>query len=180
MSRVGNSPIVIDDKINVTINSDKNDITVKGPKGELNLEYNSLIIVKLEDKHIVLERANEHRKTKALHGLYRALIANMVTGVTTGFSKTLEINGVGYKVQKKGKGLNFSLGYSHQIEYPETPGIEFVVESDTKLKIEGIDKAKVGQVAAEIREFRPPEPYKGKGIKYSDEVIKRKAGKAGK
>lgn len=178
MSRVGRSPIEV--KLGVKVEIADNIIVVKGVKGELALEFNNAIEVNFNENKIIVSRRNELKKVKALHGLYRALIANMVKGVTEGFEKAIEINGVGYKVQKKGKGLIFSLGYSHQIEYPETVGIEFVVDSDTRLKIVGIDKAKVGQVAAEIRELRPPEPYKGKGIKYANEVIRRKAGKAGK
>ncbi|HAR62693.1 MAG: 50S ribosomal protein L6 [Candidatus Margulisiibacteriota bacterium] len=178
MSRIGRNPIEIKNGISISI--ENTIVTVKGEKGEMRLEVSPLIVVTQEDNKIIVSRTSDLKKVKALHGLYRALIANMVKGVSEGFEKALEINGVGYKVQKKGKGLLLSLGYSHQIDYPEQIGIEFVIENDTKFKIVGIDKAKVGQVAAEIRELRPPEPYKGKGIKYANEVIRRKAGKAGK
>lgn len=178
MSRIGRNPIEIKSGVKILIENNK--IVVNGTKGTLTLTFDLAIEIKVEGTNIIVSRNNDDKKVRALHGLYRALIANMVKGVSEGFEKALEINGVGYKVQRKGRGLIFSLGYSHQIDYPEVDGIEFVVDSDTKFKVVGIDKAKVGQVAAEIRELRPPEPYKGKGIKYVNEVIRRKAGKAGK
>lgn len=178
MSRVGNSPIELNDKVTVDIKD--NNVKVKGPKGELALDYDATITIKKEESKLIFTRSNEQKKTKALHGLYRALLANMVKGVTDGFEKKLEINGVGYKVQKKGNGLLFFLGYSHTIDYNQPEGIEFDVETETKLTVKGIDKAKVGQVAAEIRKLRAPEPYKGKGIKYASEIIRKKAGKSGK
>ena len=154
-------------------------MTVKGPKGTLERVLPSEMDIKLENGEVVVTRPNDLKKMKSLHGLTRTLIANMVTGVTEGYTKTLEINGVGYRAQKQGKKLVLSLGYSHPVEMEDPEGLESVVE-DNKITVKGIDKEKVGQYAAEIRGKRAPEPYKGKGIKYADEVIRRKVGKTGK
>ena len=154
-------------------------MTVKGPKGTLERVLPSEMDIKLENGEVVVTRPNDLKKMKSLHGLTRTLIANMVTGVTEGYAKTLEINGVGYRAQKQGKKLVLSLGYSHPVEMEDPEGLESVVE-DNKITVKGIDKEKVGQYAAEIRGKRAPEPYKGKGIKYADEVIRRKVGKTGK
>ena len=179
MSRVGKMPIAIPAGVNVEI-AENNLVTVKGPKGELSRVLPAEMTIKMEDGQIIVERPNDLKKNKALHGLTRALINNMVIGVNEGFQKTLEINGVGYRAAKQGKVLNLSLGYSHPIEYPEPEGIEIEVPDQTKIIVKGTSKEKVGQCAAEIRGYRPPEPYKGKGIKYSDEHIRRKVGKTGK
>ncbi|MBR6407625.1 MAG: 50S ribosomal protein L6 [Clostridia bacterium] len=178
MSRIGRKPIVI--PAGVTVSVKDNVITVKGPKGELNQKVNPDIGVELEDNEIKINRPSDDKEHRSLHGLYRSLIANMVTGVTTGFKKELEVNGVGYRVAKQGKDLVMNLGYSHQVIMPEKDGITIEVPGPNKIIISGPDKQKVGQFAAEVREKRPPEPYKGKGIKYADEVIRRKEGKAGK
>jgi large subunit ribosomal protein L6 len=156
-------------------------VQVKGPKGELSLTVASdKIVVEKQDNIVVVRRLNEDKQAKALHGLYNSLITNMVKGVVTGYETPMTLVGVGYRVAKKGNGLSFTLGYSHPVEFPATPGISFVVEGDTKLTIQGIDKQLVGQVAADIRKLRPPEPYKGKGVRYTAEHVRRKAGKAGK
>ena len=179
MSRVGKMPIAIPAGVTVEI-AENNLVTVKGPKGELSRVLPSEMTIKMEEGHVIVERPNDLKKNKALHGLTRALINNMVIGVNEGFQKTLEINGVGYRAAKQGNVLNLSLGYSHPIEYPEPEGIEIEVPDQSKIIIKGMSKEKVGQCAAEIRGYRPPEPYKGKGIKYSDEHIRRKVGKTGK
>ncbi|MQA95479.1 MAG: 50S ribosomal protein L6 [Streptosporangiales bacterium] len=179
MSRIGRLPIPIPSGVEVTI--DGRGITIKGPKGELSHTVAEPIEVdKDEDGTLVVTRPNDEGPIRALHGLTRALIANMVTGVTTGFSKTLEIVGVGYRVQAKGSDLEFSLGYSHPIVVAPPEGISFRVERPTQLVVEGIDKQKVGEVAANIRKLRKPDPYKGKGVRYQGERIRRKVGKAGK
>ncbi len=179
MSRIGRLPIPVPAGVDVAI--DGRDVRVKGPKGELALTVVSPINVqKDEDGTLAVTRPDDERQSRSLHGLTRTLIANMVTGVTTGYSKTLEIVGVGYRVQPRGQGVEFALGYSHSIQVDAPDGISFTVDSPTKLTVTGIDKQKVGEVAANIRKVRKPEPYKGKGIRYSGEVVRRKVGKAGK
>lgn len=178
MSRIGRMPIAVPAGVTVEI-AENNKVTVKGPKGTLERVLPSEMDIKLENGEVVVTRPNDLKKMKSLHGLTRTLIANMVTGVTEGYTKTLEINGVGYRAQKQGKKLVLSLGYSHPVEMEDPEGLESVVE-DNKITVKGIDKEKVGQYAAEIRGKRAPEPYKGKGIKYADETIRRKVGKTGK
>ena len=179
MSRIGRLPIPVPAGVDVAITGQ--DVTVKGPKGQLALTVVSPIVVaKAEDGTLAVTRPNDERQNRSLHGLTRTLIANMVTGVTTGYSKSLEIVGVGYRVQPKGAGLEFALGYSHSIQVDAPAGIAFTVESPTKLTVTGIDKQQVGEVAANIRKLRKPEPYKGKGVRYLGERVVRKAGKAAK
>ncbi len=179
MSRIGRMPIPVPAGVDVAI--DGRDVRVKGPKGELALTVVPPIMVeKAEDGTLAVSRPDDERASRSLHGLTRTLIANMVTGVTTGFTKSLEIVGVGYRVQPKGEGLEFALGYSHPIQVDAPAGISFTVDSPTRLTVVGIDKQQVGEVAANIRKLRKPEPYKGKGIRYSGEVVRRKVGKAGK
>ena len=179
MSRIGKLPIQVPAGVDVTI--DGRAVAVKGPKGSLSHTVAAPIeIVKGEDGALVVSRPNDESRNKALHGLSRTLVANMITGVTQGFSKDLEISGVGYRVQAKGSNLEFSLGYSHPILIEAPEGISFKVESPTKFTVEGIDKQKVGEVAANIRKLRRPDPYKAKGVKYAGETIRRKVGKAGK
>jgi large subunit ribosomal protein L6 len=179
MSRIGRKPITIPGGVTVTV--DGSTVKVKGPKGELARTFEPSMKVRVENNEVLVERPNDDKRERALHGLTRALIANMVTGVTDGFKKTLEIVGVGYRAEKKGKNLVVSVGYSHPVNYPEPDGITLTTPAPTTIVIEGVDKQKVGQVAAELREFRPPEPYKGKGIRYQGEQVRRKAGKtAGK
>ena len=179
MSRIGKKPITLPAKVSVAIDGQK--VTVKGPKGELSHEVHPNIQVKQEDSTVLVERPDDERQNRALHGLTRALIANMVAGVSEGFRKTLLIEGVGYNGDLRGKDLVMKLGYSHEIIVNPPPGISFAVEDrGTKIHIDGYDKQVVGQVAADIRKLRPPEPYKGKGVRYSDEKVRRKAGKAGK
>ncbi|OEV10970.1 large subunit ribosomal protein L6 [Streptomyces sp. Amel2xB2] len=179
MSRIGKLPIQVPAGVDVTI--DGQAVAVKGPKGSLAHTVASPIeIGKGEDGALVVSRPNDESRNRALHGLSRTLVANMITGVTTGFSKDLEISGVGYRVQAKGSNLEFSLGYSHPILVEAPEGISFKVESPTKFSVEGIDKQKVGEVAANIRKLRRPDPYKAKGVKYAGETIRRKVGKAGK
>ncbi len=179
MSRIGKKPVSIPKGVSVTV--DGKTVTVKGPKGELKRTFNDAVSVRTENDEIIVERANDEKSVRALHGLTRALLANMIAGVTAGFKKTLEIQGVGYRAEKKGKTLVVTVGYSHPINYPEPAGITLSTPAPTTIVIEGIDKQQVGQVAAELREFRPPEPYKGKGIRYQGEQVRRKAGKtAGK
>jgi large subunit ribosomal protein L6 len=179
MSRIGKKPVPIPS--NVDINIDGTTVKVKGPKGELTRTFEPNMKIRIEDGNVLVERPTDDKNDRALHGLTRALIANMVQGVTEGFKKTLEIVGVGYRAEKKGKSLMVSVGYSHPVNYPEPEGITLSAPAPTTIVIEGIDKQKVGQVAAELREFRPPEPYKGKGIRYAGEQVRRKAGKtAGK
>ena len=179
MSRIGRMPVVIPAGVNVTV-ADNNVVTVKGKLGELTQKFSTLITIKIEGSEIVLTRANEDKETKALHGLTRALVANMVNGVNEGFSKKLEINGVGYRAEKAGQNLNLALGYSHPVVIAAPEGITFEVPDSNTIIVKGADKQAVGQIAAVIREKRPPKPYLGKGIKYSNEHIRRKAGKAGK
>ena len=179
MSRIGRMPIAIPEGVTVTI-AENNKVTVKGPKGTLERELPMEMDIKEEDGHIIVTRPNDLKKMKSLHGLTRTLVNNMVVGVTKGYEKVLEVNGVGYRAQKQGNKLILSLGYSHPVEMTDPEGLESVLEGQNKITVKGIDKEKVGQYAAEIRDKRRPEPYKGKGIKYADEVIRRKVGKTGK
>lgn len=179
MSRIGKKPITLPAKVSVAIDAQK--LTVKGPKGELSLDVHPEVSIRQEEDALLIERKGDSRQQRALHGLTRALVSNMVTGVSTGFRRTLKIEGVGYNGDVRGKDLVMKLGYSHEIVINPPPGISFTAEDKgTTIHIDGIDKQVVGQVAANIRELRPPEPYLGKGVRYSDEVIRRKAGKAGK
>jgi len=178
MSRIGREPIVIPAGVDVTV--DGGTVTVKGPKGELSRTVHPNMTVEKKDGQIIVTRPNDNKENRSLHGLTRSLIANMVTGVEKGFSKELEINGIGYRAEKKGKDLVMTIGYSHQVIMPEIDGITIDVPAPNKIIISGPDKQKVGQFASEVREKRPPEPYKGKGIKYATEHIRRKEGKAGK
>jgi large subunit ribosomal protein L6 len=178
MSRIGRLPVPIPSGVDVAI--DGQAVTVKGPKGTLALNVAEPIVVVAEDSIIRVTRPSDEGKVRALHGLSRTLIANMVTGVTQGFSKTLEIVGVGYRVTAKGKDLEFSLGYSHPVVVTPPEGITFRVEAPTRFVVEGIDKQLVGETAARIRKLRKPDPYKAKGVRYQGEVIRRKVGKAGK
>ena len=178
MSRIGKKPITIPAGVDVTINGQ--DITVKGPKGTLNYTFHSDITVAIEGTEINVTRPSDVKEHRAMHGLTRTLIANMIIGVTDGYKKELEINGVGYRAQKQGNNLVMNLGYSHQVIMPEVEGIHIEVPSANQIVISGADKQLVGQFAADVRSKRPPEPYKGKGIKYSDEHIRRKEGKAAK
>ena len=178
MSRIGRKPINIPAGVEVKV--DNGVITVKGPKGTLTKNYHTNMTVKVEGTEIHVARPDDDKFNRSLHGLTRSNIQNMVNGVTNGFSKELDVNGVGYRVQKKGKDLVMNLGYSHQVIVSDTDDITIEAPTPNKIIIKGIDKQKVGQFAAEVREKRPPEPYKGKGIKYVNEVIRRKEGKAGK
>ena len=178
MSRIGRLPIAIPAGVTVDI-AENNKVTVKGPKGTLERVFPAEMQFEQNDGHIEVKRPDDQKKTRALHGLSRSLLNNMVVGVTDGYKKTLEVNGVGYRAQKQGKKLVLSLGYSHPVEMEDPEGISTTVE-DNKIIITGINKEKVGQYAAEIRDTRSPEPYKGKGIKYDYEVIRRKVGKTGK
>ena len=175
MSRVGKKPIAAPSGVDFSVKD--NVVTVKGPKGTLTKEFNNNITIKLEDGHIIVERPNDEPFIRAIHGTTRALINNMIKGVHEGYRKTLTLVGVGYRAAAKGKGLEISLGYSHPVIVDEIPGITFTVEKNTTIHIDGIEKELVGQVAANIRAKRPPEPYKGKGVKYADEHIRRKEGK---
>ena len=179
MSRIGRMPIAVPAGVTVDI-AENNKVTVKGPKGTLERVLPEEMEIKMEGEEIKVSRPSDIKKMKSLHGLTRTLINNMVIGVTEGFSKELDVNGVGYRAQKKGNTLVLSLGYSHPVEMEDPEGLEIIVEGQNKIIVKGIDKEKVGQYAAEIREKRAPEPYKGKGIKYADEVIRRKVGKTGK
>ena len=179
MSRIGRLPITVPAGVTVEI-AENNKVTVKGPKGTLVKELPVEMEIKQEGETIVVTRPNDLKKMKSLHGLTRTLINNMVVGVTTGYEKVLEVNGVGYRAQKAGKVLTLSLGYSHPVEMEDPEGVETVLEGQNVIIVKGIDKEKVGQFAAEIRDKRRPEPYKGKGIKYADETIRRKVGKTGK
>ena len=179
MSRIGRMPIAIPAGVTVEV-AENNKVTVKGPKGTLERVLPAEMEIKVEGAEVVVSRPNDLKRMKSLHGLTRTLIHNMVVGVEKGYEKVLEINGVGYRAAKQGKTLTLSLGYSHPVEMTDPEGIETVVENQTKIIVKGIDKEKVGQFAAEIRDQRRPEPYKGKGIKYADEVIRRKVGKTGK
>ncbi|MGE4589709.1 MAG: 50S ribosomal protein L6 [Acidaminococcaceae bacterium] len=177
MSRIGKLPITV--PANVTVTIENNLVTVKGPKGELNRQINKDMILKLEDGHLTVERPSDDKEHRAMHGLSRTLINNMVIGVTEGFAKALEINGVGYRAAKQGESINFTLGFSHPVVKEPPAGITFEVPAPNKIIVKGANKETVGAVAAEIRTLRPPEPYKGKGIRYEGEVVRRKAGKAG-
>ncbi|MBP3459883.1 MAG: 50S ribosomal protein L6 [Lachnospiraceae bacterium] len=179
MSRIGRMPIAIPAGVTVEI-AENNKVTVKGPKGTLERVLPSEMEIKKEGEQVVVTRPNDLKKMKSLHGLTRTLIHNMVVGVTEGYEKKLEVNGVGYRASKQGKTLTLNLGYSHPVEMTDPEGIETVLDGQNIIIVKGIDKEKVGQVAAEIRDKRRPEPYKGKGIKYADEVIRRKVGKTGK
>ena len=178
MSRIGRMPIAIPSGVTVDI-AENNKVTVKGPKGTLERVLPQELEIKLNDGQVEVTRPNDLKKMKSLHGLTRTLINNMIVGVTEGYEKTLEVNGVGYRAAKSGKKLTLNLGYSHPVEMEDPEGLEAVVDGN-KIIVKGIDKEKVGQYAAEIRDKRRPEPYKGKGIKYADEHIRRKVGKTGK
>ena len=178
MSRIGRMPITVPAGVTVTI-ADGNVVTVKGPKGELTRALSTEMTIKQEGTMITVTRPSDEKTHRSLHGLTRTLLNNMVVGVTDGFKKELDVNGVGYRVAKEGTNLVMNLGYSHQVIMSETDGISIEVPGPNKIIISGCDKQAVGQFAAEVREKRPPEPYKGKGIKYSDEVIRRKVGKTG-
>lgn len=182
MSRVGKMPVVIPQGVEVAVAAvgNVNKVTVKGPKGTITKEFEGIIALEKKAGEIILTRPNDEKKNKALHGCYRALLQNMVVGVSTGFSKQLTWEGVGYRMAVKGKGLTLQMGFSHDVDIAEIPGITFKLGENNTLIIEGMDKELVGQVAANIRGVKGPEPYKGKGIRYSDEVIARKAGKAAK
>lgn len=175
MSRVGKNPIPVPKGVSVKI--DGSQVTVKGPKGEMSRTFSPDVAIAMEDGHVVVRRESDIGRIRALHGLTRALIANMVTGTSTGFRRGLEMVGVGYKAELMGKRLNLTVGFSHPILITPPPGIAFVVENPTKFAIEGINKELVGEMAARVRKLRPPEPYKGKGIRYEGEQIRRKAGK---
>jgi large subunit ribosomal protein L6 len=179
MSRIGKQPIPLAQGVKVQI--EDNLVTVTGPKGTLSREVvNPDIRIAQDDGALVVTRADDQKEQRSMHGLYRTLIANMVTGVSSGFTKTLEIQGVGYRVQKQGNNLQLNVGFSHPVEVSPPAGITLDVEGNNRILVSGIDKEQVGQVAANIRKIRPPEPYKGKGIRYQGEVVRRKAGKAGK
>ena len=177
MSRIGKQPIGIPD--GVTVNVTGGEIQAKGPKGNLSCAVPEGIVAKVEEGKLVLERPDESKDTRARHGLARSLANNMVVGVSQGFTKRLEIEGVGYRADVKGKVLNLLLGFSHPVEMPIPEGIDVSVEQNTRVSIVGADKQAVGQFAADVRSLRPPEPYKGKGVRYEDEIIRRKVGKAG-
>ena len=178
MSRIGKQPIVLPAGVEAKVSGA--DVSVKGPKGELSLVLPTPITAKLEGNEILTVRPNDDRTSRELHGLSRTLIANMVEGVTNGYSKSLEIVGTGYRATQKGKGVELALGFSHPVVFEPPAGIEITVPSQTKIVVSGIDKQQVGEVAANIRKLRKPEPYKGKGIRYQGEVVRRKVGKAGK
>jgi len=178
MSRIGRLPIEIPAGVDVTV--DGSDVRVKGPKGELSLTVAQPIEVRIEDGSVLVTRPDDERASRSLHGLTRTLIANNILGVTQGYSKGLEIVGTGYRVAAKGAGVEFALGYSHPITVEPPAGITFAVEGNNRLTVSGIDKQAVGEVAANIRKLRKPEPYKGKGVRYAGEVVRRKSGKAGK
>ncbi|HEY2550962.1 MAG TPA: 50S ribosomal protein L6 [Streptosporangiaceae bacterium] len=178
MSRIGRMPVAIPSGVDITISG--REVSVKGPKGSLSMQVAAPIEVSKADATITVTRPSDEGEVRALHGLSRSLIANMVTGVTQGYSKTLEIVGVGYRVQARGRDLEFSLGFSHPVPVAAPEGISFRVETPTRFVVEGIDKQQVGEVAANIRKLRKPDPYKGKGVRYQGEQIRRKVGKAGK
>ena len=177
MSRIGKKPVPVPKGVTVTLSG--NPVSVKGPKGELARTFHPEMSLVMEGDNVTVSRPSDETRHKALHGLSRTLLANMVEGVTKGYKKTLEIQGVGYKAETKPFGLQLSLGFSHPVQYKAPAGIKFAVENNTVVKIEGADKEMVGQVAAELRNMRPPEPYKGKGIRYQGEQVRRKAGKTG-
>ena len=178
MSRIGKAPVAIPAGVEVKL--DGHTLTVKGPKGQLVREFHPDMIIEIEDNEVIVKRPSESKEHKSLHGLTRALIANMVTGVNSGFEKALEINGVGYRAEKKGNKLVMNLGYSHPVEMEDPEGVETVCDGQTKVIVKGISKEAVGAHAANIRAKRLPEPYKGHGVKYADEHIRRKVGKTGK
>ena len=175
MSRIGKQPVEVPQGADVTVNGQT--VLVKGPKGELTFDVHPDMTVTLDDRVVKVTRPSDRPQHRALHGLTRMLVANMVEGVVSGFSKTLEIQGVGYRALKKGSGIELQLGFSHTIEYPAPDGVSLELPDQTTIVVTGVDKQKVGQAAAEIRSFRPPEPYKGKGIRYRGEHVRRKAGK---
>jgi len=177
MSRIGNVPIAVPDGVKVSVSG--NTVAVEGPKGKLEQEFRSEVTVTVDADSVVVERKSESKQAKSYHGLYRRLIDNMVVGVSQGFSKSLVINGVGYRVEHQGKSLVFNLGYSNPIEYPLHDDLTATLEGNNKVTISGANKELVGQTCAEIRSLRPPEPYKGKGVRYEDEYVRRKIGKAG-
>lgn len=179
MSRIGRKPIAIPSGVTVTVN-DANVVTVKGPKGELSERIHADIKVNVDGAVVTVERPSDVKEHRSLHGLSRTLIANMVEGVSNGFSKALDVVGVGYRVAKQGNKLVMNMGFSHQVEMPEPAGIEFEVPSQTKIIVKGASKQLVGETAAKVRGVRPPEPYKGKGIRYENEYVRRKVGKTGK
>jgi large subunit ribosomal protein L6 len=178
MSRVGRQPIALPERVKVDI--DGTHVTVRGPKGDLSRDVSPEMSLRLEEGQLLVSRPSDAPRHRALHGLTRSLIANMVIGVDTGFSKTLEIYGLGYRVEQRGANLVFSLGFSHPVEIPPPPGITLEADGTNRFHIRGSDKELVGQIAANLRALRPPEPYKGKGIRYAGEVVRRKAGKAGR
>lgn len=178
MSRIGQSKITIPD--GVTVSERNGQVMVKGPKGEMKAVIPARLAVQIQEAQCTVTRSSDENTTRALHGTFRKHIHNMVQGVHTGFQKVLELNGIGYRVQKQGKSLNFTLGYSHPIKFMLVDAVDATVEKQTVVTVKGIDRALVGQVAANIRSLRPPERYKGKGIKYADEIIKKKEGKSGK
>jgi large subunit ribosomal protein L6 len=178
MSRIGRLPVPVPSGVEVTLNGQQ--VTVKGPKGTLSHTVIEPITVVQEDGQLLVQRPDDERDSRARHGLTRSLLANMVTGVTTGFAKTLEIVGVGYRVQARGRDLEFALGFSHPVPVKAPEGITFEVQAPTRFVVSGIDKQQVGEIAATIRKLRKPDPYKGKGVRYQGEVVRRKAGKAGK
>jgi len=178
MSRIGKQPITVPS--GVQVNVDGSLVTVKGPKGELSQQIDPAITLSQEDGQVVLARPSDQPRHRSMHGLYRTLVSNMVVGVSDGFSKTLEMHGVGYRAAMQGKNLVLNIGFSHPVEIPPPATIDFEVEGTSKIVVRGASKEQVGQVAADIRKIRPPEPYKGKGIRYEGEYVRRKAGKAGK
>jgi large subunit ribosomal protein L6 len=178
MSRIGKLPVAVPSGVDVTLNDST--VVVKGPKGQLEQRILSVIDVRIDGGQVIVTRKSDDKPGRSAHGLTRTLVANMIDGVTKGFRKSLELQGVGFRVNKAGSDLNFSLGYSHPVSYTAPDGIAFTVEGTNRVHVEGIDKQRVGQVAAEIRNLRPPEPYKGKGIRYAGEVVRKKLGKAGK
>ncbi len=178
MSRIGKLPVAVPAGVDVTLAD--HSVSVKGPKGQLSQHVLPVVDIALDNGQVVVTRKRDDKPGRSAHGLTRTLISNMIEGVTKGFRKSLTLQGVGYRVNKTGETLNFSLGYSHPVTYAPPEGISFTVEGTTTVHVDGIDKQRVGQVAAEIRDLRPPEPYKGKGIRYTGEVVRKKLGKAGK
>ena len=175
MSRIGKKAITVPDAVKVDIKGSA--VNVEGPKGKMSLDIDSRITVEQGEKELTVKRGSDHKDERALHGLYRSLIQNMITGVSEGFKKELEIQGIGYRAQAQGKKLVLELGYSHKIEFPVPEDINVTMQGQTNITVEGIDKQRVGQIAANIRAFRKPEPYKGKGIRYVGEYVRRKQGK---
>ena len=179
MSRVGKQPIPVPSGVQIEL-GEGNFVTVKGPKGQLERQFSPEMVIAREDGRLLVTRPSDERRHRALHGLSRTLLANMVVGVSDGFTKSLDIQGVGYRAQAQGNDLQLALGFSHPVLFQAPDGITFLVETPTKIRVQGIDKELVGEIAARIRKLRPPEPYKGKGIRYEGERVRRKAGKAGK